>query len=204
MKCIKIKFLFLILILLLLNSCTTIMMKYYGASNPKLETNTTIEKYLHNKKIDNTAFYKVKDFKSFLAISNNVMTPNGFFYNKNGYFVDYNQTPKMCNADVGRFILDLNNINQEENNTKNLKEIIPYLCDKSGNSLVFEHGYDVYVLITWAKFVGKLNDEKAFEWLDIIKKTDFKGLQVKYYLVNVDIQENWNDLPKDHGLKKSR
>lgn len=204
MKFNKTKILLQLLILLSLNSCKTVMMKYYGASDPKLETNTTIEKYLHKKKIDESDLFKVKSFKSFLAFSTNVMTPNGFFYNKNGYFIDYNQTPKMCNADVGKFILDLKNINQEESKTKNLKEVIQYLCDKNGNDLKFEEGYDVYVLITWAKFVGKLNKEKSFEWLDIIKKTDFDGLKVKYYLVNVDIQENWTDLPEDHGLKKGK
>lgn len=180
------------------------MMKYYGASNPKLESNKTIEKYLHKKNIDTITFYKVKDFKSFLGFSNNVMTPNGFFFNKNGYFVDYNQTPKQCNANVGQFILDLKKINQEEDTTKNLKNVMPYLCDKNGNVLKFEQGYDVYVLISWARYAGKLNDEKAFEWFDLIKKSDLQNLKVKYYLVNVDIQENWPDLPKDHGLQKGK
>lgn len=91
-----------------------VLMKYHGVSNPKLETNTTIEKYLHKKNVDITNFYKAKYFNSLIAFSNNVMTPNGFFYNKNGYFVDYNQTPQQCNANVGQFILDLKNINQEE------------------------------------------------------------------------------------------
>ena len=192
------------MISLVLNSCQTIMLKYYGASDPKLETNATIEKYLDKKKIPSNSFYKVKNFNSFIAISNNIMIPNGFFYNKNGFFVDYNQTPKMCNANVSKFILDLKNINQEEKGTKNIKQIMKYLCDKNGNSIEFEDGYDVYILITWAKFVGKLNDEKAFDWFNIIKKTNFEDLKVKYYLVNVDFQENWNDLPEDHGFKKAK
>lgn len=198
------KFLLLLVFFFVLTGCKTVMMKYYGASNPKLETNKTIEKYLHKKNIDTSTFYKVKDFKSFLAFSNNIMTPNGFFFNKNGYFVDYNQTPKQCNANVGQFILDLKTINQEENKTKNLKDVMPYLCDKNGNALLFEEGYNVYVLISWARFAGKLNDEKAFEWFDLIKKSDFQNLKAKYYLVNVDIQENWPDLPEDHGLKKGK
>jgi hypothetical protein len=204
MKPLNVKLLLLLIIVLGLNSCKTVMMKYYGASNPKLETNSTVEKYLHKKNIDTTNLYMLKNFKSFLAFSNNVMTPNGFFYNRNGYYVDYNQTPKQCNANVGQFILDLKNINQGEKDTKNLREVINFICDKSGNTVHFEEGYDVYVLISWAKYVGKLNDEKAFEWVDIIAKTNFEGLKVKYYLVNVDLYNSWPDLPKDHGLKKAK
>jgi hypothetical protein len=204
MKNYKLYLLVLFAICLCLCSCQTVMMKYYGASNPRIENTKTIAHYLEKKELDTSTIYKIKNFKSFVAFSNDVMIPNGFFYNKNGYYVDYNKTPKNCNANVGGFISDLKNLNQEEINTKNLKEIIHFITDKNGNPITFEEGYDVYILITWAKFVGKLNEEKAFEWVDLIKKASFDGLKIKYYLVNTDFQETWNDLPADSGLKKGK
>lgn len=195
---------FLFTSIVCLSSCRTVMMKYYGASNPRIESTKTVVNYLQKKGLDTTNVYKIKNFKSLIAFSNDIMIPNGFFYNKNGYYVDYNKTPKNCNANVGGFISDLKNLNQQENKTKNFREVINYLTDKNGNPLVFEEGYDIYVLITWAKFIGKLNDEKAFEWMRLIQKTDFGNLKVKYYLVNSDFQNTWKDIPEDSGLKKGK
>lgn len=204
MKKIIKKLLLLFTFILCLSSCQTVMMKYYGASNPRIESNKTVVNYLQKKGLDTTNIYKIKDFKSFIAFSNDIMIPNGFFYNKNAYYVDYNATPKNCNANVGGFISDLKNLNQQENKSKNLRDVIHYIVDKSEDPLVFEEGYDVYILITWAKFVGKLNEEKAFQWVELIKKTDFDGLKVKYYLVNTDFQETWKDIPEDSGLRKGK
>jgi hypothetical protein len=48
------------------------------------------------------------------------------------------------------------------------------------------------VFITWAVFAGKLNDEKAFEWVKLLNDAKKKGINVNYYLLNCDFQKSWN------------
>ena len=74
----------------------------------------------------------------------------------------------------------------------------------SNEYLLTEKPTDITVFITWAKYVGSLNKEKAFDWVKLVNQANQKGLNVKYYLLNCDFQKNWNLNEKqksDLGLK---
>ena len=65
----------------------------------------------------------------------------------------------------------------------------------------------ISVYITWTMYSGKLNDEKAFEWIKLLEKAQSTGLNVEYYLVNCDYQKDWNiplDLQKKLRIKAAR
>ena len=63
-----------------------------------------------------------------------------------------------------------------------------------------EGDYDAYCLIYWAKYLGKLNKRKVFEWQSLAQEASEKGLRVKVLLVNADYQSFWGleagDLPE--------
>lgn len=190
--------------LLLFIGCQSIMKSYYGIKDPKLENKNTINHYLKTNQITLKEKYILKNFGSFMKFSNNVMIPNAYFYNKNGIFIDYNKSSKSCNADVASFFNDLKNIDQEKNDGKTLQELLNFVVKDTGLPAEFNSGYDVYILITWAKFGGATNKEKAFEWQEILESNDFGNLKVKYYMINCDFQQSWSDLPKDLDMKVAK
>ena len=58
---------------------------------------------------------------------------------------------------------------------------------------------DAFVLIYWAKYLGKLNKTKVYEWEQKVKLLNDKGLNIKLIKVNLDYQKFWgidqNDIP---------
>ena len=64
------------------------------------------------------------------------------------------------------------------------------------NADVPQQNADITVLITWTVYAGKLNKSKAFEWTHLLKTAQTKGINVQYYLLNCDMQKDWN-LPKE-------
>jgi len=188
----KITFLFLLAFLF---GCKPAAKMIYGIKKPMLEDKQSIQAFLQNSKVDITKVLYLRDFKSFISVAQMKLMsfPNALFFNKDGAFVDYNQTPSDCNANVGTFISDLTTFkNSTVDSTKTLNQIIPYVdVDKNGIPQS-----DITVLITFAKYTGKkLNKEKAFEWVKLLETAKQKGINVNYYLLNCDYQKSWN-IPK--------
>ena len=51
---------------------------------------------------------------------------------------------------------------------------------------------EITVLITWATYLGKVNKQKAFEWIKLLEQAKDQGIKINYYLINYDLQESWN------------
>lgn len=194
------KVLLLLLFAAFLTGCKPLLLKYYGIKDPKIENKETVYKYLQKKKIDTTDVVIFKDLPSLLKASEAKMLaiPDAMFYNTKGEFVSYKKTAKDCNAKVFDFITDLKTLNdQPADATKGLTNLKPMVSDFNGVALTPKRGYDGYVIITWAIHAGKLNKEKAFEWVKLIKQANNNGANIKYYLLNTDIQERWNLTDKE-------
>jgi len=134
-----------------------------------------------------------KDFNAYaITAKNGLKIPEAMFFNTKGNFVNYQKTPQDCNAKVWDFIADIKNIgNLPEDKEVNIFEKSGLFTTPDGIAIKVEQGYDAYVLINWAVYAGKLNDEKVFEWIGLINEAN-KEFKVKYYLLNCDFQESWN------------
>lgn len=196
----------ILLISFFLFSCKTVLLKVKGVKDPKIETYSSSKKYLHKNDIDTTRVVYFKDLHSFIKASQKkyMQIPNAYFFDKNGNFVDYRKSATDCNAKIDDFIMDLNTFDKaKKDSTKTLTEL-KGLFVSSNEKLLSEKPEGISVFITWAKYVGALNREKAFDWVKLLEEAKQKGINVNYYLLNCDFQENWNltnEQKKDLGLK---
>lgn len=175
-------------------SCKTVLLKVKGVTDPKIETYSSSKKYLCKNNIDTTRLVYFKDLNSFGRASKKklLQIPNAYFFDKNGNFVDYRKSATDCNAKVDDFIQDLNTFDEaKKDSTKTLTELKRFLASSNKNSL-YEKPGEITVFITWARYVGALNREKAFDWVKLLEEAKQKGVSVKYYLLNCDFQEKWN------------
>jgi hypothetical protein len=184
-------------------SCSTMAKKYYGIKSPRLEDKASVNKFLNSKKIDTTRVLYFRSLRDFAVASQNkyLAIPNAYFFNADGNWVPYMKSAKDCNASVDDFILDLHRFDKEAANEQISLPMMTSLltgADKIKSS-------EITVLMTFTKFAGRLNREKAFEWVRLLEAAKSRGLPVNYYLVNCDYQKSWNIPPeiiKKYGIRK--
>lgn len=196
----------LLIVQLSLFSCKSALLMVKGVKDPKLETYATTKKYLSKNEMDTSRVVYFKDVHSFAIASKKkyLQIPDAFFFDREGNFVDYRKSATDCNAKVGGFIEDLNGFNTAKKDpTKSLAELKSFLTGPNKN-LLSEKPAEITAFITWARWTGSLNKEKAFDWVKLLEQAKQKGINVNYYLLNCDFQENWNltnEEKKDLGLK---
>ncbi|MUV04898.1 hypothetical protein GN157_14375 [Flavobacterium rakeshii] len=173
-------------------SCKSMLVKSYGIKDPEFESKEAITEYLIKKDMDTTNVMVFKDLTSYVtAIKRGMKIPNAMFFNSSGNFVNYQKTPEDCNAKVSGFIGDIKAIDSlTEDISFNVFKMTDFLVKPNGDKIEIEKGYDAYVLINWALYAGKLNEEKAFDWVNLLKQNE-KDFKVKYYLLNCDFQDMW-------------
>ena len=184
--------------------CKFALKTFKGIKNPKIESYASTKKYLFKNGMDTTRVLYFKNLNTFAFASKKklLQVPNALFFDKSGSFVDYRKNAKDCNAKVGTFIDDLNFFREAKRySTKTIRDL-EKLVQSSNKNQVLEKT-DVTVFITWSKYAGSLNREKAFDWVKLLEQAKRRGINVNYYLLNCDLQESWNltaEQKKDLGL----
>lgn len=180
---------FLLLFILLIN-CKTLTKINYGVKNPNFKKIHDLRNFLNKNNIDSKSIYFFKDFDNMIkAYQLKYSTiPDAYFFNQNGNFIPYKNNTEQCNAKVDDFITDLKNININKSENKNIIDFIPLLSNDKNEVIVLN---EITVIITWATYLGKVNKQKAFEWIKLLEQAKDKGIKVNYYLVNYDLQECW-------------
>jgi hypothetical protein len=199
----KSKLAFFIFLSILLTSCKPGLKALYGIKSPRLEDKASVNKYLHLKKIDTTRVLYFRSLMDFaVASQNNYLTiPNAYFFNTDGNWVPYMKSATDCNASVDDFILDLHRFNNEAANAQITLPMMTSLLTGADKIKPAE----ITALMTFTKYSGRLNREKAFEWVRLLEIAKSRGLPVNYYLVNCDFQKSWNipaDVIKKYGIRK--
>lgn len=184
-----------VLLLMIVCGCHSAMKTAYGIKKPRLETETSIKKYLVKEKVDTTGVLVFRDLPSFFKASqmNLMNVPEALFFNRNGNLVRYKKETETCNAKVDDFITDLSQFsNMQEDKSITISQFSGLL---KGNASQQENA-DINVFITWTVYAGRLNKTKAFEWIRLLETAKSKGINVNYHLLNCDFQKNWN-IPKE-------
>lgn len=180
-----------LLLVISLCNCKTALKTAYGIKKPKLETEESVKQYLAKNEIDTSKVFVYKDILSFAKASEmNMMSfPEALFFNKDGYLVRYKKETEECNARVDEFLSDLKQFSKmpEDRSITTDKFFAMLAGDKPPKT-----DADITVVITWAVYVGRLNKEKAFEWVRLLEVAKTKGIKVNYILLNCDYQKSWN------------
>jgi hypothetical protein len=172
-----------------------------GIKQPQIETHQSLVKFLKANQIDTTNMLCFKDttaLKQFYKEKWGI--PNARFFNKNGQFVDYRESPEDCNGMVSEFIKKIDSFNKLP--TVGAKRIEDYTGDavwtRDHKAFVPNlQGYDGYILIYWAKFLGKVNKKKVFEWQTLSRAAEREGVKIKIMTISADYQEFWGVSKKD-------
>jgi len=188
-------FLLLSALLTLAPSCTYILLKMEGVKQPKLENYQSLSKYLSSRGIDTSEILCFKDTAALHTFyKSDIGMPDAQFFNKDKKFVDYRQSINDCNGMVSVFLGNIDSINLE---TPVEGEILdPYLnnlvLEKTGQKFILENqSYDAYMVVYWAKYLGKVNKRKVYDWQELAKKANQNGEKIRMILVSVDYQEFW-------------
>ena len=185
-------------------SCKQIMLKQYGVAQPKIENYASLNRYLLSNGIEGIKIYAMKDTASLMAqYAQKISMPEAYFYNKDGYFVPYKETEKACNAGVSPFLDSVGSFNKLPfEATKNISDLLPDIAELNPDNTVSAvkalPKSDVYVVMNWAKYLGKVNKDKTWDWIDHIKRNGAKSPQkITIVLLSFDYQETWGITKKD-------
>lgn len=189
----------LLLLFTLLVNCKTLTKISYSVKNPNFKKNVELYNFLKKNNVNLKSIYFFKDFDNMIKgyeLKYSTI-PDAYFFNQNGDFIPYKSNTEQCNAKVDDFITDLKNINNNKSENKNINDFIPLLSNDKNEVIVLN---EITVLITWATYLGKVNKQKAFEWIKLLEQAKEKGIKVNYYLVNYDLQECW-ELKSDEKIE---
>lgn len=163
------------------------------------EDASSLLEYLNdnNVKYDKTDIATLNHINAFIEYNKTekLVVPEAYFFNKDGNRVSENFQGEAC----GKVIKNIDKINTTA--TDKAETINDWLKNFdfpiSEGQNPFENTYDGYVIINWAKFVGKKSNSTAFNWYESLKEN--KDLKIKVILVSLDIQADWelNDKQKN-------
>ncbi len=193
--------LLLLVVFILGSSCQAVLKTAYGVRRPTLKQKSDIRAFVHDNGCDSSKLVYFKSFESFtLASKKNLLKfPEAYFFDPEGNFVSYNKTAKECNAGVDLFLHDLRSFDQYAVDTTRTEAEFRDLLRVEMND---SRGITVY--ITFATYIGKLNDDRTFEWVRLMEKARRDGVDINYYLVNCDFLKEWNipeKMQRDLGIK---
>jgi len=192
----------ILLLFTLTISCNRVALIYYGVKNPKIETIDSIKKYLEKQNISNyeLVFFKnINELNNFKKEFNELKVPDAYFFNQKGTYVSYKKNAQECNAHVDDFIIDLKSIGTGHSNSNiNLHSLNNFFVNGNNDELTMEKG-KIIVILSFAKFLGKVNNEHSFEWIKSLRKVN-DDIDLKIYLLSSDFMDFWDistdDLPK--------
>jgi hypothetical protein len=183
---------FLILVVLS-SSCNLIAKKMYRIKKPKNEDALSIKSFLNKNKVDTTNVYV---FNSALSFSNyskqqKMTVPGALFFDKFGNSLEYNKNANTCTKNITSFINDLKSFSSNNvNGNLKFNQVLNFL--KPISRIDYENDADINVFILWTVYLGKLNKENTYEWISLLKKAKTEGVKVNYYLLNCDLQKEWD------------
>ena len=186
-------------------SCKKILLAQYGVKQPKIESYASLSNFLEKQDIRTKELYGFADTTAFYAKlrMDGFSAPESYFFNKNGYFVPYKPAAKSCNASVSPFLDNMaTNFNTLPcDSSRHLTRELGYLVNLKTQQKVRLTDLpesDVYVVMYCAKYIGKVNKEKIWDWLAHIEtiqsKTKFKITPI---LVSADYLDFWHITQKD-------
>lgn len=185
------KFLTCILLLLIgagFVGCTKVVMKFYGVHQPRLESNTSINKFAARKKLAAGRVVVFRDSISFYNGLKLMSTPDMLIFKGTGEHVVFRDS-NSCNAEgfhYSQVICDDQYISLDD--SFQLQSFIKELQYLDGTPVRQDaiKDADYVAFLSFACFTGKLTKDHTREWQDTLLQQ--KNCQVAVYLLNMDFR----------------
>lgn len=168
--------------------------------NFQTENDSTLIQYLKENKIDfsNNQIATLAGIGTFAEYSRDgkLVVPEAYFYNSKGQLIKNRGKGTYCGVEIKK-IEKISKMKSDPNQTlQNFLSSINIIEE----SEFIEDNVDVYIIITWAKFLST-ESQTSLSWFSSLKKQNV--LNIKFLLLNLDIQESWkltNDQKKYLGI----
>lgn len=189
-----IKFLLLFEIITL-SSCTHLARWMEDIHQPAIESHQSLMKFLIANEIDTTELLCFRDTTALHTFfTSGIGLPDSRFFNRDKLMVDYRTSPKDCNGKVSVFIEKADSINllvarKEHHLDQYLNSLVR--SDTHQTFVLESEHYDVYLVVYWAKYLGKVNKRKVLEWQQLVRAANEKGQKIRMFLINADYQNFW-------------
>ncbi len=181
--------------LVLAISCKRLLFYHEGIKQPALENHQSLSKFLFSNGIDTSEILCFKDTQALYTFyRSKIGMPEAQFFNKEKKFVDYRNSIKDCNGMVSVFIKKIDSINLVPPIEGKLLDhyLGNVVIGKTGHKFILENqDYDAYMVVYWAKFLGKVTKRKVSEWQELAKKQNQNGQKLRMILIGVDFQQLW-------------
>jgi hypothetical protein len=181
--------------MMLTTSCKFLLLKYEGIKQPAMENHKSLSKFLSSKGIDTCEILCLRDIDALNDFYlSKIKVPDALFFNREKRMVDYRNSFKDCNGMVSVFIDKGDSINlvkpiDGEYLDKYLETLV---IEKTGKKFILDNqNSDVYMVVYWAKYLGKVSKRKVYEWQEHLKKANQNGQKMRMILVSVDYQQFW-------------
>jgi hypothetical protein len=198
-------FVLLLFCSLLFLSCKSIIIRMAGVKQPKIETLVSLKKYLEHKKVLAQDIYsfqsmdKLFEFYNFKAIGNGGAM-EVFIFDKNGYLVAFKPDTIGCKAGLSPFLAEIEQ--KAKFNTVATIQIDTLLSQVRKNdekkATLFKDliRTDYYMLIYWAKYLGKSADKVLYIQNDIDAAAK-RGIKIHPIYISGDYIDDWGIQKKD-------
>lgn len=167
----------------------------YGIREPKEESPSSIKEFMNKMNQPTTNTYIFKDSSSYFHCLNNATfredLVGSFFFTDKGLLINYKDTSK-CRWSVFGFIKGLrSDTTYQIDTTFRYQDLLHHirLLGVSTDSAYSGKDFDYFIVITWAIFLGKLN-ERLFTADEAASEN--QKARIKVIFLNMDIQESWN------------
>lgn len=190
------------LALLQLSSCQELAKLVTGFKNPKIENSQSIKNFIVDNDLDEGINVMPKDKKSYaqLLLMFNKKLPEAVLFDRNGNELLYKENEESCNAGLFKIIPSLMPESTLKKGNRNLAKLINnYTVPISGTSPLMNDDSDFYLIINWAKFVGKKNKDHVLEWEKLAQSN--KKTKIKVIKLNMDFREGWNLTNEDIKIR---
>lgn len=194
MKKLIIRLIALVIIINLLPGCNRIMLALQGAHHPRIESKESVIVAANKYNIDTGNLYFISDSAIYSKIYNDIdQLPWIRFFNTDGYEITV-QYSTDCSNEIHNSIDSLCYwTSYNIDSTKTLTEALKGTIDI--NELLFKNKsvevYDIYAVIYWTVFIGKLNIKHTEVWER--KISSFDNLNSKVYMLNCDYLREWDE-----------
>lgn len=166
----------------------------YGLREPRMENEHTITESAQKHGLNRQFITTVaeSDYASlFKEFGNSI--PEAMIFDRQGNYIEYKDSAKACNAGLFKFIPALT----RQNNYKIIRECylneeISKLRTIDGQPLpgnYLDTTADYYIFLSWAAYVGKLNEDHVKIWQDLSAQNPNAKIQVVE--INFDTQQWW-------------
>ena len=193
------KYYLLFILIIFFTSCKRILLIAEGIKQPKLENQKSLSNFLLKKEIDTLELLCFKDTTALNTLyRKKIVLPDSRFFNNKRELVPYKSSPEDCNGKVAVFLEQAESINKSpsvpDERLETFLQDVVYENDLRPFSMEPDN-YDFYLVIYWAKYLGKVNKHKVFDWLNLVEEARKRGMKIRVIKVNADYQGLW-------GLKK--